>query len=259
MNDTQGVKRVIMDTNYWIDLKENPEQIPRFFEAVDGEDVKVALSFGNFIDLVKAPEQEVLSKLIAGAVDYCLPPLPSRGNEYIKSGTPLSLIPDEEFREFAAEQTANISMVETLQYIFYSSGWEPTEEFYDGIEQYRDLTQEYGYENLKGLAFKDHLEETEDGEKLVLHEHKIDIVEYVKGEMYLQRLQLMDAQENPDANDVADLEICTQAILSDCNMLLMEEKWVNEELVERVLDSLDTNNELDVYKDFDKFVSDLSQ
>jgi len=47
-------------------------------------------------------------------------------------------------------------MVETLQYIFCSSDWEPVDEFYDGIEEYRDLIQEYGYENLKGLAFKDH-------------------------------------------------------------------------------------------------------
>jgi len=42
----------------------------------------------------------------------------------------------------------------------------------------------------------------------------------------------MESGEDPDENDIEDLEVCTQAILSDCNMLLMEEKWVNEELID---------------------------
>jgi len=251
------MKRLIIDTNYWISLKKNPDLLREFCEITSSEDVKVLLSYGNFIDLAKAEEQDTMSKIIAGIVDYCLPPTPTSGNEYLTSGNPLSLIPDDDFRRFAAEQTENIGVIETLQYLFRSSDWEPVEGFYDGIEEYRDLTQQYGYENLKGLAFKDHLEEQEDGEKLVLHQHKVDIVEYVKGEIYLQRLQEMDPDEKPDANDIADLEICTQAILSDCNMLLLESKWVNLELIDRVVENLEGENELEVYDDFDTVISRL--
>ena len=82
-----------MDTKYWIALKENPELLKEFYEVISSEDVKVILSYGNFIDLAKADEQDQLSKIIAGIVSYCLPPIPSDGNEYITSGDPISLIP----------------------------------------------------------------------------------------------------------------------------------------------------------------------
>lgn len=246
-----------MDTNYWIALKKNPDLFKRFHEACSSDSVEVYISYGNFIDFAKAEEQDLMSKIIVAIADYCLPPTPTNGNTYRISENPLSLIPDSDFRRFAAEQTRGIGMVKTLQYVFRSSDWEPGEEFYEGIEQYRDLTQEYEYEELKGLAFKDHLEEQEDGEKLVLHQHKLDIVEFIKGEIYLQRLQVMDSNEKPDANDVADLEICTQALLSDCNMLLLESKWVNLELLDRVVQDIESGIKPEVYDEFDVVISKL--
>jgi hypothetical protein len=60
----------------------------------------------------------------------------------------------------------------------------------------------------------------------------VGIISYVRRELYIQRILLMESGEDPDENDIEDLEVCTQAILSDCNMLLMEEKWVNEELID---------------------------
>jgi hypothetical protein len=251
------MKRLILDTNYWIALKNDPDLFREFYELCSSDQVNVYFSYGNFIDLAKADEQDILSMIIVAIVDYCLPPTPASGNEYHISGNPLSLIPDNDFQTFAAEQTQGIGMVETLQYIFRSSDWQPVNEFYSSIEQYRDLTQEFGYENLKGLAFKDHLEEQEDGEKLVLHQHKLDIVEYVKGEIYLQRLQVMDSNEKPDANDIADLEICAQAILSDCNILLLESKWVNLELIDKVVENIEDGIKPKIYDSFDTVISEL--
>lgn len=251
------MKRVIMDTNYWIALKKNPDLFKEFYEVCSSNNVKVYFSYGNFIDLVKAEEQDLMSKIIAAIADYCLPPTPTSGNEYRISDNPLSLIPDEDFRRFAVQQTQGIGIVETLQYIFRSSDWEPVDEFYNGIEEYRDLIHEYGYENLKGLAFKDHLEKQEDSEKLVLHQHELDIVEYVKGEIYLQRFQVMDSNEKPDANDIADLEICTQALLSDCNMLLLESKWINLELIDRVVENIEDGIKPEIFDDFDRVISEL--
>jgi len=251
------MKKLIMDTNYWIALKKNPDLFKEFYEVCSSDSVMVYFSYGNFIDLVKAEEQDIMSKIIAAIADYCLPPTPTNGNEYRISDNPLSLIPDDEFRRFAVEQTQGIGVVETLQYIFRSSNWEPVDAFDDGIEEYRDLIQEYGYENLKGLAFKDHLEKQEDGEKLVLHQHKLDIVEYVKGEIYLQRFQVMDSNEKPDANDIADLEISTQALLSDCNVLLLESKWVNIELIDRVVKNIEDGIKPEIYDDFENVISEL--
>jgi hypothetical protein len=251
------MKRVIMDTNYWIDLKENPDLFRQFYEICSSENVKVYFSYGNFIDLAKAEEQDIMSKIIVAIADYCLPPTPNSGNEYRISDNPISLIPDDDFRRFAMEQTQALGLVETLQYIFRSSDWEPVDEFYMGIEKYRDLIQEYGYENLKGLAFEEHLEEREDGEKLVLHQHELDIVEYVKGEIYLQRFQVMDSNEKPDANDIPDLEICTQALLSDCNMLLLESKWVNLELIDKVVENIEDGIKPEVYDSLDIAMSEL--
>lgn len=249
------MNRLIMDSNYWIDLKKNPELFREFYDVTSEEDVKVILSYGNFIDFVKADEQDVLSKIIVGIADYCLPATPISGNEYPISGNPLDLIPNDEFRQFATIQTRHLDMVETLQYVFRSSDWEPVDEFHDSIEQYRDLCQEYGYEQLKGYAFREHLHE--EGDSLVLYQQELDIVEYVKGEIYLQRFDVMDKNENADSHDVADLEICTQALLSDCNMLLLESKWVNLEFVDRVAENVEADMKPAVYDDIEDVITQL--
>jgi hypothetical protein len=251
------MKRVIIDTNYWIALKEDSDLFREFYDVCSSDNVNVYFSYGNFIDLVKTEDKDIMSRIIVGIADYCLPPTPTSGNEYRISGNPVSLIPDDNFRRFAIAQTEGLGMVETLQYIFHSSDWEPIDEYYDSLETYRDLIKEYGYENLKGLAFKEHLEQQEDGEKLILHQHELDIVEYVKGEIHLQRFQVMDSNEKPDANDIADLEICTQALLSDCNMLLLESKWVNLELIDRVVENIEGEIQPEVYDDFDTLIAGL--
>jgi len=250
------MRRVILDTNYWISLKREPQRFKEFYEAVSSEDVKVILSFGNFIDLVKADEQDVLSKIIVGTADYCLPAV-SEGEEYEISRNPIALIPDEDYRRYISRQSRGMGMVETLQEIIRDSDWSAGEEYFEGIERYKELYEEFGHDNLKGHAFREYLEMDTDG-KYRLEPQDVDPISYVRVEVYLQRLRMMDPKENPTENDVADLEICSQAILSDCDMLLMEKKWVNQKLVERVLAELESDKELAVYKDFDEFLSDLN-
>ncbi|WP_255681582.1 hypothetical protein [Natrinema sp. SYSU A 869] len=123
------------------------------------------------------------------------------------------------------------------------------------MEQLRDLHEEWGHDNLKGLAFEEYLQQS--GDQYVLHEHEVDIVSYVKKEIYLHRVSMMDPNETVKENDVADMLVCTQAILSDCDMLLIEAKWANLGLVEAVTDKLDTDAELEIYKDFEEFHRDL--
>jgi hypothetical protein len=238
------MNRVILDTNYWIFLKENPERFKEFYDAVSSDDVKVVLSIGNFIDLVKAQEQDVISKIIAGTADYCLPWM-SEGSEYDISGNPIFLIPDENYQQYISWATRDMGIVRTLQAIFRDSDWSAPEEYFEGMEQYKELYDEFGHDNLKGHAFRDYLHADDDG-KYALHPDEVDPISYVRVEAYLQRLRVMDPQENPTENDIADLEICTQAILSDCDMLLMEEKWVNERLIQRVLEEIESEKRLEV-------------
>ncbi len=237
-------------------MKKHPQRFKRFYESVSSADVKVILSFGNFIDMVKADEQDILSKMIAGTADYCLPAM-SEGEEYEISGDPIALVPDEDYQRYLTRVTRHMDVVETLQAIFRDSDWNAGEEYFEGMEAFKELYEEFGHNNLKGHAFREYLQ-TNDGEMYSLNPNEVDSISYVRVEAYLQRLGMMDSKENPKENDIADLEICTQAILSDCNMLLMEAKWVNERLVERVLEEVESDKQLSVYKDFDKFLSDLT-
>jgi hypothetical protein len=249
------MKQVIMDTNYWISLTDCPDRLLEFDEAVADDDVKVILSFGNFIDLVRADDASLLAEIIAGECDYCLP-LFDEGDSYPVSGNPVDLVPSEPERSIFESELRGESPSTKIQYLIRAGNWDAPDEYYDGIEQYKELYDEYGHDNLKGHTFREYLEE-KDGE-YVLDPEDVDKVSYVKSEVILHRLRLFQPEENPDPHDVADLQLCIQAILSDCNMLLMEKKWVNENLIGSVLDSLDSDKELTVYKDFDEFISDLN-
>jgi len=250
------MKKVIIDSSYWYSLENNPERFEEFYEVISSEDIIVYLSFGNFIDFVRADEQDTLSKILTAFADKCLPPTPSDGNEYIVTSDPIGLIPDADFREFVREQTSGLGVVDTLQYIFRNSDWSAGEGYYDTVETMRRLYQEWGHDNMKGLAFEDYLERR--GEKYILHEHDVDVVEYVQQMIFIHRISHMTLEENIKENDVADMIICIQAILSDCDVLLHENKWINVELVESVTENLESDRDLKLYKDFDKFLGGLN-
>ncbi len=42
-------------------------------------------------------------------------------------------------------------------------------------------------------------------------------------------------------------------------MLLIEKKWVNVDLIQKTIRNLDSEKDMTVYKDFEKFLSDLKQ
>ncbi|AFZ74639.1 hypothetical protein [Natronobacterium gregoryi] len=249
------MKRIMMDTNYWIFLKHNPQRFKQLFDITSREDVQVYFGSGNFIDLVKADEQDLMSKIIVAIADKALPPTPVDGNEFYVSDSVLDIIPNHQYRRYVRRKTQGLGQVETLQRVFRDSTWSATEDYFDGMEQIRELYQEWGHDNLKGLAFEDYLKE--EGEKYILHEHEVDIIEYVKKQIFLHRVSMMDPNETVKENDFADMLVCTQAILSDCNMLLIEAKWANLELVDAVTENIEMSESLDVYKGFDVFLQDL--
>jgi len=248
------MKNVIIDSSYWYSLENNPERFEEFYEVISSEDVLVYISFGNFIDFVRADEQDILSKILAAFADKCLPPTPVDGNEYIVSSDPVGLVPDNS-REFMRKQTSGLGVVDTLQFIFRNSDWNAGDSYYDDVELMRELYAEWGKDNMKGIAFEDYLERR--GDKYQLYEHEVDVVEYVQQMIYINRISEMAPNENIKESDVADMIICIQAILSDCDILLHEKKWVNIELVESVTENLENDRNLEIYKDFDVFLNSL--
>ncbi|WP_144798285.1 hypothetical protein [Halorubrum depositum] len=256
MTDSQKVKRVILDTNYWIDfVEEYPERTPRFLEAIDNDDVKVYITFGNFIDLIRSNEQEGLTKLILGASDHCIPSTILR-EECVISNNIIDLIPSENHRRNFSQVTQDMDTVETFQEIIKHAGWSASDWYYSNIKRDRELLEEHGYDELKNGGYKEYLQ-NEHGSQY--NSHGVETVSDVRHEVFLQRLRVMTLNENIREQDVADLETCTQAIASECNMLLIEKKWVNVDLIQKTIRNLDSEKDMTVYKDFEKFLSDLKQ
>ncbi|WP_255681584.1 hypothetical protein [Natrinema sp. SYSU A 869] len=130
-----------MDTNYWISLREDPQRFKNFYETVSVDDVQVYLSTGNFLDLVKAEEQDMMSKIIVAITDKVLPPTPEEGSEFYVSSHPLGILPDEEYRRYVRREISDLSLVEILQRVFRDSTWSATEDYLKGWSSYETFTK----------------------------------------------------------------------------------------------------------------------
>lgn len=250
--------RVMLDTKYWIDLRYSPETRERFTELTANDEIEVYFSYGNFIDLVKADEQDELSEILAETVDIYIPAMDYVGNTYAYTENPIGLIPDEEVARDVRIMTAGRSEEFTLRTIFRIGDWEANEDRYEEYTQTgKDIEEEYDFEHLMAVAFPDYIEYEDGDEKARLWKHKIDVAEFVRKMAALHRIEVVQDNENIDANDIADIEICSQAIVTECDMLLMESKWRNVELVEKVSAQLTSEEDVEVFDDFEEFLRTL--
>lgn len=244
----------MLDTKYWIDLKQNPDQRSRFKTAVSTDDVEVLFSIGNFIDLVKADEQDELSEIIASTVDTYIPSFDYEGREYRTTNNPIGLISDKEFRNHVRRQTIDFGEMKTLRFIFRVWDWKMEDtSFVEMTEQLKRINDEYGFENAQGLLFEEYLNDVNADGQYLLHEDEVDVSEYVRKMAALYRVSMMQENEAVDANDLADMEICSQAILTSCNVLLIESKWKNLQLVKKVTSKLEGGADVVVLDDFEEF------
>lgn len=247
--------RVMLDTTYWIELKYSTKTRKRFTEIVTNDEIEVYFSYGNFIDLVKADEQDELSEIIAETVDIYIPSMEYEGDTYRYTDNPIGLIPDEEVARFVLQQTAGRSEEFTLQVIFRIGDWEPDADWYANYTwTLKDIYDEYDFEHAMAVAFGKYIEYAEGDEKAHLYQHKINVTEYVRKMASLYRIETVQDTEKIDANDVADIEICSQAIVTECDMLLVESKWRNLRLVEKVTSKLTSEEDVEVFDDFDEFL-----
>lgn len=252
--------KVLLDTKFWIQMENDLDDFERLHTAVsDSEDIEVLFCFGNLVDLVKRPNQDRLAKIITETADTYLPPLPPDGSEYPISKDPVDMIPDESLRQDVRVATQNSNEVETLKTIFRSSDWTPGSEYAESVNQYRQVSENYDFKYLLSLAFSDYLEDGEKPGEKVLQQHKIDVIEFVKKIIYAHRIALMAPNETIDTNDIADMAICVAAIVTECDHVLLEKKWANVEIIEKVTAELEREQTITIHTELDDFVQALEQ
>ena len=246
------VRRVMMDTNFWIYLKNNPNKLEEFHRRVNENEVKVLFSSGNFIDLLKYHEQDHLSKIIAETVDLYVPFQSQEGRYYDISEEPASLIPTPIDRKAFASQTQMLDDDLALRYLFRTADWETPKAYFEITESIRDIHDKYGFENSMGYIFREYLEEGDD--KKILHQENVQPKEFIRKMLELHRIDQMKNEEKPDGNDFADMEICSHAILTNCDCLFIERKWINQNVIENVVDRL-TLDGPELYTNYNNFLS----
>lgn len=237
-----------MDTKFWIWLKNNPEKYKEFAEESDG--IEVLFSAGNFYDLLKAEEQDRLSEIIAETVDFYIPMQSRDGHYYDYSNDPTSLIPTPEERTAFARETSVLDDDLKLQYLFRTADWKIPETYLKMTETMKDVHDKYGFENAMGYIFREYLEDH--GDQLLLHQQDIKPVDFIRGMLDLHRIEQMQDNETADGNDFADMLICSHAILTECDALFIEKKWINQGVIERVVERL-TLDKPALYKDYNAF------
>lgn len=225
----------------------------RFEKLVSTDGIEVVFSYGNFIDLVRADEQDELSEIIANTVDIYIPAMDYEGDDYAYTDDPIGLIPDEDVAQEVRMETFDHTEADTLRTIFRVGDWTMDSDWYAEFTEYlKYVNDEYGFKYAMALAFEDYLEGGE--EEYRLWEHEIDVTEYVRKMASLYRIEAVKDDERIDLHDIADIEICSQAIVTECDMLLMESKWRNLGIVEKVTDNLDGEEGVEVFDDFDEFL-----
>ncbi|RDZ65750.1 hypothetical protein C5B90_05205 [Haloferax sp. Atlit-12N] len=241
---------MILDTNYWISFKDHRQDLfDEFAQAVYENDIEVLFSYGNFIDLIKYSDQDELSEMIPSVVSAYIPPQDYTGNSYSTSTSPLSLIPKTEEKSRAVSDTQDFGDVKTLKYLFRISDWEGHEEYKEAMQYLKSVSDEYGEEYVKALLF-----DLESGTGTFSYDERGD-AEVVSKVVQAKRIEKMDPNENLKYTDIADMEIITHAIITNCDILVIESKWKNVDLVGSIFDDLGSSTELKVLDELDEFVS----
>jgi predicted nucleic acid-binding protein len=247
-------QRVMLDTDIWIYLKNDSEKLSEFQRKVEENDVEVLFSAGNFIDLLKAEEQDRLSEIIAESVDQYIPLQSKEGREYLISEEPASLIPSPADRQEFVRQTHILDDDLALRYLFRTADWENPEVYLEITETMRDVHDKFGFENAMGYVFEDYLEDH--GDSLLLHQEDVQPIEFIRNMFELHRIEQMKDGEKPDGNDFADMAICSHAVLTDCDSLFIERKWIDQGVIESVVERLTLDGPT-LYSDYDTFLSEF--
>lgn len=259
--------RVMLDTKVWIDLKEKEGLLEEFRRIYNEQNLNIIFSHGNFLDLVRRDNQDVLSRIIVEFTDEYLGPFNHDPvGEYYRSKNPLILAKiDETWHEYCTRATANFDSVETLRALFRDADFDaaPATDVMRGfIKQTRKLDQIEleGKINIpddvpRSVALKkigifaDFAKQRPNG-MAVLDDADIPPKRYVFG---MSMIYISETHHEPEAGDYRDAVIWSQSISCDCNVLWTETQWKYEHpVISQVMERLE-RKPLDLVKDFDEF------
>lgn len=244
--------KVILDSGYWICFKEDRQELfDEFAEIVHESDIEVLFSYGNFIDLIKYKEQDKLSEMISEVVSTYIPPQDYTDDAYKTSTDPISLIPESEVKYKTISDTVDFEEMKTLRYIFRISDWEGREEYKEAMQYLNSVYDEYGENYVKALLF-----DVDSGTEQFTYDEYGD-AEVIANVVQSKRIREIDPKENLEFTDIADMEIITHAIITNCDFLLIESKWKNIELTDSIFEDLDSSIELKVLDDIEDLVGHL--
>jgi len=247
--------KVMLDSEYWIDFKDDyPEQFEEFVEIVDENNIEVLFSYGNFIDLIKRKHQDRLSEMISRVVSTYITPQDYVGDSYSYSDDPVDLVPEPLVKERVVSDTEDFGEVKTLRYLFRVSDWEGLDEYIDAVEYLESVRRKMDEEGRNGDDYVQALLlDIEEG-KSELHYSERGTAEVISTVVQAKRIQEVKQEENIDFNDVADMEICTHAILTNTDVLVIESKWKNAGIIESSLDRMASSIEIEVIDEIEMFM-----
>lgn len=259
--------RVMLDTLVWINLKEDKGFLKEFRSMYKENDIEVVFSHGNFLDMVRAEEQDELSPIIDEfVVEYLGPFYADERNEYSSSENPLILTAMDPhwfmesllyrdgwdntkklrtmFREGDFDADSELSVLkEFVEDIRNIENVDPE----DHVDLPKNVSESIG---LKKIAlFCEHATTQPDG-KARLDNSSIPIARYILG---MSLIYISETTHNPELGDYRDAVIWSQAIYSDCDILWTETQWKYEHpIIKQVLDRLD-RKPLKIVHRFDEF------
>lgn len=245
----------VLDTGYWIEFEKDPSLAERFRSAKKEHEFNVLFTRPNFSDLVKRPNQDVLSEFIAEFTDEYVVVEDYTSDQFRISDDPILLAPPGN-HEFIARQTVDFGVFKTLRYLFRIYDQNPDDEMPQRTKALNRIYRELGEDALKLTAFWGHREEDE-------HEVRLDPsdasgLEYIMRMLIVEHGKQVQQEEKIQPQDYLDLRICANAIYTS-DIFLSESKWVNQEVIPKACSGIEGLDEPVLVSSFEEFFNSLSE
>lgn len=240
---------VVLDTNHWISLERDPELHDGFLNKKREHGFTVVFTRGNFVDLAKRSEQDTMSRVITETTDAFVAVDTYNADEYYRSDDPLVLAPPDT-QDFHAGHTEDFDVERTLRFMFrileqdpdphYEEQTRALKEIYDvGGESWLLHTLFYKYSDWEGKTVRTNVSDA----------HKL---EFVRKQQIVEHVKQLKDEERVTTTDYVDMEICAYAVF-DADVFISEAKWVNAEIIPRVLEGVEGAKIPVIVPGFDEF------
>lgn len=246
---------VVMDTNFWIDLKD-PEYLKKFKETKETYEFRLNFTRANFIDLANADDQDRLSKVLPQVVDRYVAIEDFNDDKYHHSNSPLLLLPPSN-RESVRDLVQDLDVDEILKIMFRIYKQVPDSKYPDISEAMRDLYRNHGEDSLEMAAFWRYVENTGDGGGRLDFTNPTHL-SYIYRKLRTEHAKQLQPNENVEFQDRLDIKICTYGVVVG-DILIIEGKWVNQNIIPAAFEEIEGEKPPLLATSFDEFSEVLSE